>query len=51
MTDKRKAFQFISKLYPPKFGNWFSKKKREDREFRITNEGNANILDVLGPSK
>ena len=44
MTDQRKAFQFISKLYPPKFGNWCNKKIREDREFGITNEGNPNAV-------
>ena len=35
MTEQRKAFQFISKLYPPKFGDWSRKKKREDRELLL----------------
>ena len=44
MTDKRKAFIFISKLYPPKFDKWVTKKKREDSEFRITEEENPNTV-------
>ena len=44
MQQQRRAYQFISKLYMPKFGDWFDKKVKEDVDFGISNAGNPNAI-------
>ena len=44
MQQQRRAYQFISKLYKPKFGDWFDKKVKEDVEFGISNAGNPDAI-------
>ena len=44
LTESRKAYRFLDKLFKPKFGDWFTQMERYDRKFTLIKAHNPNVI-------